>query len=378
MVRNTLEVTDDIEEGHTCGGTALALAETLHVMLTHLTLHPVHDILGALRIDDFIDAVIFECIDGQAEACLRLLSDLLKILDTLFCEVHAVVEDIFRLFDDVLCMITDTLHIRQCIQHPGYLKLLTLAEGQLVDLDEIIREKSRHMVDQLLPIMHILNQLLVSALQCTTGVVDIDRDDTAEVDDLALGRRQGDRRGLQDTLIEMAAETLLFDVHLILCGLCAFGDGFLRNECAGKLHKKITERIKHECTAHIKNRMEDRNLHRRKHAVEELRHCEGGCKNQYSEHHSTRHVKQQVNAGSPLRCTAGTRRGNHRRHTGTDVLSEGDIEAGGSRNRSCKRQGLQDRNRSSRGLDDTGHDSTDQDAQDRISADRTERIGEDR
>ena len=85
------------------------------------------------------------------------------------------------------------------------------------------------MVDQLLPIMHILNQLLVSALQCTTGVVDIDCDDTAEVDDLASGRRQGDRRGLQDTLIEMAAETLLFDVHLILCGLCTFGDGLLRN-----------------------------------------------------------------------------------------------------------------------------------------------------
>ena len=68
MVRNTLEVTDDIEEGHTCGGTALALAEALHMMLTHLPLHHVHDIFGALRVDDFIDAAILEGIDGQAEA----------------------------------------------------------------------------------------------------------------------------------------------------------------------------------------------------------------------------------------------------------------------------------------------------------------------
>ena len=232
------------------------------MMLTHLTLHHVHDILGALRVDDFIDAVILQRIDGQAEACLRLLSDLLEILDALFREMHAVIEDVFRLFDDVLCMITDTLHIRQRIQHPGHLKLLALAEGQLVDFDEIIREETRHVVDQLLPIMHILNQLLIAAFQCTAGITDIDRNHTAEVDDLTPGRRQGDRRRLQDTLIQVTTETLFLDVHLILCGLCTFGDGLLRNECAGKLHKKITERIQHECTAHVKDRMEDRNLHR--------------------------------------------------------------------------------------------------------------------
>ena len=227
------------------------------MMLTHLTLHPVDDILGALRVDDFIDAVILQRIDGQAEAFLCLLADLLEILDALFREVHAVIEDVFRLFDDVLCMIADTLHIRQRIQHPGHLELLTFTEGQLINLNQIIREKTRHMVDQLLPIMHILNQLLIPVFQCTAGNADIDRHHTAEVDDLTPGRRQGDRRGLQDTLIQVTAETLFLDVHLILCGLCAFSHGLLRNECAGKLHEKITKRKEHQCTAYVKDRMED-------------------------------------------------------------------------------------------------------------------------
>ena len=114
----------------------------------------------------------------------------------------------------------------------------------------------------------------------------------------------------------------------------------LRNEDSGELHQLIGKREQKRRVRQVKDRMENRYLHRCNVMGSKHRMKGKQDKRNHSEYHSPHHIKCQVDDGRSLCGSGPADTGYHGSHTGTDILSQRDENRRVRRYHTVHRQSL--------------------------------------
>ena len=211
-------------------------------------------------------------------------------------------------------MIADALNIADCVEQILYQQMLTVVQGKVVDLDQIVCENRIQAVHLLLILKNFRAEGFVSVRQSCCGYLQVGNDNLSHIDNLPLCRVNGKGRRLQQPVVQMAQNV---GFHIVLGPFILL---FLYNG-TGRLHKKPCKREQDDRIGHIENGVENRDPD----AV-----CAGSRKGRIQKEHSkhdrskknrSEHIEQQMDH---CRRAAGSHGGEQGRDTGSDILAQSD------------------------------------------------------
>ena len=137
-------------------------------------------------------------------------------------------------------------------------------------------------------------------------------------------------RGLQDTLIQMGQ-----------C-VCFFFFRHIRPlyQHVGQVYQPAGQGIKQQCIRYIKNGVEYGNPHAADSGFSKRLMKRKNTEHKYPKDNCPHYVEEQMNHRRPFGRPLGSQAGKKRRHTGADILPQGNIDGGAPGHYTVLRQGL--------------------------------------
>ena len=229
---------------------------------------------------------------------------------------------ILGLLCKIFSVIPDPLNITDAVKQVIYHLFLTFCQRKILYLNQILCQHLFHIIDCFFRFVYLLDSLCIAcekSIDCHSYIL---KGNLSHMNHFQSCCFHSKGRRFKNTLIQMLEGNCCL---LILRSCRRLLLRLLPDNNAGNLYQLIGKGEEKGCHGKVKYRMENRNLHRINIGCGKIRSQGKENKAQTSYQNSSDYVKGQVNHSGPLRYPGAAHTGKHSRYTGTDILSQSNI-----------------------------------------------------